>query len=125
MRQPLEDKVVTISRAQATLTFPASFMLVAAVNPCPCGYYGDAAREGTCSLSTARRYQRGIRCGRLATVFGPIWVGFAFDLNYNLPYLSGAVIMVIGFLISLVWVVQERSEVRTASSSAGRSTWPT
>jgi magnesium chelatase family protein len=37
LRQPIEDKIVTISRAQGTLTFPASFMLIAAMNPCPCG----------------------------------------------------------------------------------------
>jgi DHA1 family multidrug resistance protein-like MFS transporter len=43
----------------------------------------------------------------LGRVVGPIWAGFAFDLNYNLPYLSGAVIMLIGFLTSLVWVTQE------------------
>jgi magnesium chelatase family protein len=41
LRQPMENKTVTISRAHGSLTFPASFMMVAAMNPCPCGYYGD------------------------------------------------------------------------------------
>ena len=47
MRQPIEDKVVTISRAQGSLTFPANFMLVAAMNPCPCGYFGDPFKACT------------------------------------------------------------------------------
>ena len=58
LRQPLEDKVVTISRAQGSLTFPANFALVAAMNPCPCGYYGDPVKECTCSSSTITRYQK-------------------------------------------------------------------
>ncbi len=60
LRQPLEDKVVTISRAQGTITFPASFMLVGAMNPCPCGYYGDPFRRCTCPPSIVSRYQRRI-----------------------------------------------------------------
>jgi magnesium chelatase family protein len=60
MRQPIEDKVVTISRAQGSLTFPANFQLVGAMNPCPCGYYGDPARPCTCSLATVAKYQRRI-----------------------------------------------------------------
>jgi magnesium chelatase family protein len=49
---------VTISRAQGSVTFPANFMLVAAMNPCPCGYAGDPTRECTCSASTIVRYQK-------------------------------------------------------------------
>ncbi len=60
IRQPLEDRVVTVSRAQGNVTFPASFMLVAAMNPCPCGYYGDSARPCTCSEAAIARYQRRI-----------------------------------------------------------------
>jgi magnesium chelatase family protein len=57
MRQPLEDGVVTISRASTSLRFPARFMLVAAMNPCPCGYYGDPVRECTCTPVQIQRYQ--------------------------------------------------------------------
>jgi magnesium chelatase family protein len=60
MRQPIEDKVVTISRAQGTLTFPANFQLIAAMNPCPCGYYSDPVKPCTCSSSTITRYQKRI-----------------------------------------------------------------
>ncbi|MGI9059404.1 MAG: YifB family Mg chelatase-like AAA ATPase [Ktedonobacteraceae bacterium] len=60
LRQPLEDKVVTISRAQGTITYPANFMLVGAMNPCPCGYYGDPVKECTCSATAIARYQKRI-----------------------------------------------------------------
>ncbi len=60
LRQPMEDKVVTISRAQGSVTFPANFMLVGAMNPCPCGYYGDPFKECTCSPSLVSRYQKRI-----------------------------------------------------------------
>jgi len=60
LRQPLEDKLVTISRAQGRVTFPANFMLVGAMNPCPCGYYGDPFRQCTCPPSLVSRYQRRI-----------------------------------------------------------------
>jgi magnesium chelatase family protein len=54
------DKQVTISRAQGSLTFPANFQLIAAMNPCPCGYYGDPVKECTCSNSVITRYQKRI-----------------------------------------------------------------
>ena len=60
LRQPLEDRVVTISRASGSLTFPASFVLIAALNPCPCGYFGDPQKECTCSMSLVHRYQKRI-----------------------------------------------------------------
>lgn len=60
LRQPLEDRVVTITRASGTLSFPANFVLIAAMNPCPCGYYGDPVKECTCSNSTVSRYQKKI-----------------------------------------------------------------
>jgi magnesium chelatase family protein len=60
LRQPLEDRIVTISRASGAVTYPASFVLIAAMNPCPCGYYGDPTRECTCSNSAITRYQKRI-----------------------------------------------------------------
>lgn len=60
MRQPLEDGKVTIARAAGTVTFPARFMLVAAMNPCPCGFYGDLKRECRCSPPIIQRYRQRI-----------------------------------------------------------------
>ena len=58
LRQPIEDGVVTIARARETLTFPAKFTLIAARNPCPCGFYGDASRTCSCAESMVTRYQK-------------------------------------------------------------------
>ncbi len=60
LRQPLEDKLVTISRAQGSLTFPANFQLIAAMNPCPCGYYGDPSKPCTCASAAVSKYQKRI-----------------------------------------------------------------
>ncbi|MBE2286726.1 MAG: YifB family Mg chelatase-like AAA ATPase [Prosthecobacter sp.] len=60
LRQPLEDGKVTISRAVGSVTFPAQFMLVAAMNPCPCGYYGDLKRECRCGPPVIQRYRQRI-----------------------------------------------------------------
>jgi magnesium chelatase family protein len=56
LRQPLEDGAVTIARSNMTLCFPSSFMLVAAMNPCPCGFYGDTTRECRCTPAIIQRY---------------------------------------------------------------------
>lgn len=60
LRQPLEDRIVTISRAAGTLTFPANFMFVAAMNPCPCGFFGDPTKECKCNSAMVTRYQKRI-----------------------------------------------------------------
>jgi magnesium chelatase family protein len=64
LRQPLEDGVVTLSRATMSLTYPARFTLVAAMNPCPCGYQGDASRACRCDPALVERY--------LARISGPL-----------------------------------------------------
>jgi magnesium chelatase family protein len=56
MRQPLEDRVVTISRAKFSVIYPASFMLVAAMNPCPCGYYNHPEKECVCAPGIVQKY---------------------------------------------------------------------
>lgn len=75
LRQPLEDHIVTISRASGTLTFPASFMLIAAMNPCPCGYYGDPTHACTCNAAMVTRYQKRIS--------GPLLDRF--DIHVDVP----------------------------------------
>jgi magnesium chelatase family protein len=56
LRQPLEDGAVTISRAAQSLCYPARFMMAAAMNPCPCGYWGDPGRTCTCGVMGVERY---------------------------------------------------------------------
>jgi magnesium chelatase family protein len=57
LRQPLEDRVVTVARVHSSVTFPSSFQLVAAANPCPCGFLGDPRRECTCTPPAVQRYR--------------------------------------------------------------------
>jgi len=64
LRQPLEESQVTIARSQLTLTFPSRFMLVGAMNPCPCGFHGDSTRECRCTGAIIQRY--------LAKISGPL-----------------------------------------------------
>ena len=58
LRQPLEDKTISVTRANGRATYPADFMLVATMNPCPCGYYGDTERECTCTMTQILAYQK-------------------------------------------------------------------
>lgn len=58
LRQPLEDKKIVVSRANGHITFPADFMLVATMNPCPCGYYGDSSKECSCTSMQILAYQK-------------------------------------------------------------------
>jgi len=57
LRQPIEDKVVTVSRAKGSITFPANFLLVAARNPCPCGFFGDPHHTCSCTPNQIKRYE--------------------------------------------------------------------
>jgi len=75
LRQPIEDGSVTLARANLTLSFPARFMLVAAMNPCPCGYYGDSTRECRCTGGIIQRY--------LGKISGPLLDRI--DLHVEVP----------------------------------------
>jgi len=58
LRQPLEDGIINISRAQKRVTYPAKFILIATMNPCPCGYYGDSTHECHCSTTQIEKYRK-------------------------------------------------------------------
>jgi len=78
MRQPLEDREVTIARAASTLKFPSNFIMVAAMNPCPCGYYGDPTRECSCPTNKIRTY--------LSRISGPLMDRI--DIHIEVPALK-------------------------------------
>lgn len=80
LRQPLESGTVTISRVRQTLTYPAHFLLVAAMNPCPCGWYGDPTHECTCSIADVRRYR--------SRISGPLLDRF--DMVLSVPRLQAS-----------------------------------
>jgi len=75
LRQPMETGLVTISRANSSVTYPANFILVGAMNPCPCGYFGDTKRECTCSLRDIQRYR--------AKISGPLMDRI--DIHIDVP----------------------------------------
>jgi magnesium chelatase family protein len=75
LRQPLEDKVITISRVRGSVTFPVNIILVGSLNPCPCGYRGDSMRACTCSEQQVRKYQ--------ARISGPMLDRF--DIQLDVP----------------------------------------
>lgn len=83
LRQPLEDGHVTISRAAMSLKFPSRFQLIAAMNPCPCGYFGDARRSCVCSQPQIRRY--------LSRLSGPLLDRI--DLHVEVPRLNATELM--------------------------------
>jgi magnesium chelatase family protein len=74
MRQPMEDKVVTISCAKGSLTFSGNFQLIAAMNPCPCGFYGDTQKPCTCVPALVTKYQKRISGPLLDRIDIPIEV---------------------------------------------------
>jgi magnesium chelatase family protein len=78
LRGPLEDGCITISRARSQITFPASFLLVAALNPCPCGYLGDSRKTCRCSLGQIHKYQ--------SKISGPVLDRI--DIHIEVPALS-------------------------------------
>lgn len=73
LRQPMEDGEVTVARVRSTVTYPAKFLLVGAMNPCPCGFYGDRTKPCICGISAIRRYQ--------SRISGPLLDRFDIHLN--------------------------------------------
>lgn len=112
MRQPLEDRHVTIARASMSLTFPAAFMLAAAMNPCPCGYFNDKSRECHCTPPLIQRY--------VAKISGPLLDRI--DIHIEVPAVqykelrSGAAAESSAVIRGRVLAARERQRGRFASA---------
>jgi magnesium chelatase family protein len=114
LRQPLEDQVVTISRASGSVTFPANVMLVAAMNPCPCGFRGDPKRSCSCTPMQIERY--------LSRISGPLLDRI--DIHIEVPPVpfrelsdrSGGTTS--ASMRERVVVARERQQARFANTSA-------
>jgi magnesium chelatase family protein len=111
LRQPLEDGLVNVSRVQGTATFPARMMLVAAMNPCPCGYFMDATKSCKCSTSGMRRY--------LQRISGPLLDRV--DIQIEVPRLAREEILGAGDgeKSAVVRARVERARARQAARFAG------
>jgi magnesium chelatase family protein len=114
LRQPLEDRSVVIARASMSLAFPASFMLAAAMNPCPCGYFNDKSRECHCTPPIIQRY--------VAKVSGPLLDRI--DIHIEVPAVQyrelrgGAASESSAVIRSRVLQARERQRERFAASKA-------
>lgn len=106
LRQPIEDGFVTISRVKTSLTYPSDFLLIGAMNPCPCGYFGDSEKNCTCSLNEIKRYR-----GKIS---GPLWDRF--DIKLKVPRVkesevfskdSGETSKVIRERVKRAWEIQK------------------
>jgi magnesium chelatase family protein len=75
LRQPIEEGYITISRVKISLSYPSDFLLIAAMNPCPCGYYGDSEKTCTCSIHEVKKYR--------SKISGPLWDRF--DMKLKVP----------------------------------------
>jgi magnesium chelatase family protein len=75
LRQPIEEGYITISRVKISLSYPSDFLLIAAMNPCPCGYYGDSEKTCTCSIHEVKKYR--------SKISGPLWDRF--DIKLKVP----------------------------------------
>lgn len=78
LRQPIEDGYVTISRVKMSLSFPSDFLLISAMNPCPCGYFGDSEKNCTCSVYDIKKYR--------SKISGPLWDRF--DIKLKVPRIT-------------------------------------
>ena len=111
LRQPLEDRTITISRAHGSLELPANFLLVAARNPCPCGWYGDRERACTCTPHALERYQR--------RVSGPILDRI--DMHLDVPRIESHQLISIAYGESSEQILRRVIAARHFAQTRGQS----